>query len=383
MGIWRMAKFRMRKILPKLIVKHKTVSAKELKELLLLEYNVERTEKAFTMFMQRNPELIEECKKKIGIDDAKHETIRYDFDYWINKENRSQIPVIQNWIDTMIARKVSNKVIRVHVGRLRHICMGTKARKKKGAGKGKSIQLVDWKIHPLALTEDKAQKYLAELIRNGFPDFGFRLTIRNFLKFGKGKIPTKIGGDKPQSKYAYINLSKEERTQILEFIRERSYLCFAHVSFLRKTGTRAEASKVGFGAFNKDRRTIIVEDKGKKREKYIWQKYVDEELLYILEPLLEQKKLFEDLDPDQSQTLCREAYQKFISNPKILAYAMKRPLHLWRHDFAQRMLDATEWNYAIVAKLGGWKSDETLKNNYGEPPPDKVANLAIKYIPLI
>lgn len=379
-----MAKFRMRKVLPKLVVKHKTFSPNKLREKLLLEHNVERTPEAISMFLKRNPEVMEQCKREIGVEDQEHETIRYEFEYWIDKDLRSKIPIIQDWIDTMIARKVSEKIIKVHVARLRHICRGTKARGKKVNGKFQSnIPITEWKIHPLALTEDKAQKYLAELIRQGYDDFGFRLTIRNFFKFGKGKVPTKIGGDKPQPKYAYINISKEVCTQILEYIRQKSYFYFAHASFLKKTGTRAEASIVEFGAFSKDNRTIIVEDKGKKREKYIWQKHIDDELLYILEPLLEHEKLFEDIDLSQARRLYREAYSKFISNPKVLAYAIKRPLHLLRHVFAQYMLEATDWNYEVVARLGGWKSAETLRRNYGEPPPHVIAKWGMKYIPMI
>ena len=40
--------------------------------------------------------------------------------------------------------------------------------------------------------------------------------------------------------------------------------------------------------------------------------------------------------------------------------------HIWRHTFAQDMLEATNYNYEIVASIGGWKSTLVLKNHYGE-----------------
>ena len=42
------------------------------------------------------------------------------------------------------------------------------------------------------------------------------------------------------------------------------------------------------------------------------------------------------------------------------------PVHIFRHTFAQDCLDATDWNYEVVASIGGWKSTYVLKKHYGE-----------------
>ena len=42
------------------------------------------------------------------------------------------------------------------------------------------------------------------------------------------------------------------------------------------------------------------------------------------------------------------------------------PNHIWRHTFAQDCLNATDWNYELVASIGGWKDTNTLKLSYGE-----------------
>jgi len=47
--------------------------------------------------------------------------------------------------------------------------------------------------------------------------------------------------------------------------------------------------------------------------------------------------------------------------------------------FAQHMLRATDWNYTIVAKLGGW-TEEALRRSYGEPPQAVMAKWGLKYI---
>jgi integrase len=44
------------------------------------------------------------------------------------------------------------------------------------------------------------------------------------------------------------------------------------------------------------------------------------------------------------------------------------PFHVWRHTAAQDMLEATDWNYGLVASTLGWESVETLKQHYGRMP---------------
>ena len=58
---------------------------------------------------------------------------------------------------------------------------------------------------------------------------------------------------------------------------------------------------------------------------------------------------------------------------KIMRYAqeeagcvIRQPNHIWRHTFAQDCLYATNWNYELVASLGGWKTSEALRDCYGD-----------------
>jgi len=44
----------------------------------------------------------------------------------------------------------------------------------------------------------------------------------------------------------------------------------------------------------------------------------------------------------------------------------RNPNHIWRHTFAQDCLHATDWNYELVASIGGWKDTGTLKKHYGK-----------------
>jgi len=44
----------------------------------------------------------------------------------------------------------------------------------------------------------------------------------------------------------------------------------------------------------------------------------------------------------------------------------RNPNHIWRHTFAQDALHASDWNYELVASIGGWKDTGTLKKHYGK-----------------
>ena len=44
----------------------------------------------------------------------------------------------------------------------------------------------------------------------------------------------------------------------------------------------------------------------------------------------------------------------------------RNPNHIWRHTFAQDGLHASDWNYELVASIGGWMDTGTLKKHYGK-----------------
>ena len=178
-------KFRLSKEISKIVLKEKTFSPKRIRDTILHEYNVEMTPENITMFFKRHPELVSTLKRQVTEDDGKFETIRFDMEYWYDAETKSsQIPIIQKWIDTMVFRKVREGGIRRRINYLKHVCEGTKGKE----------QIKDWKIHPMALTEEKAVEFLTELNKRGHDDQLWRMIIRNFLIFAKGEVPTKISG---------------------------------------------------------------------------------------------------------------------------------------------------------------------------------------------
>ena len=66
------------------------------------------------------------------------------------------------------------------------------------------------------------------------------------------------------------------------------------------------------------------------------------------------------------QKYCRLETEIMKETHRKTGCRTKYPNHIWRHTFAQDCLSATDWNYELVAALGGWISTETLKLSYGE-----------------
>lgn len=57
-------------------------------------------------------------------------------------------------------------------------------------------------------------------------------------------------------------------------------------------------------------------------------------------------------------------------------YFFIHPIHALRHSGAQRLLEKTQFNRAVVAELGGWEAEKTLEDHYGGVPVDIVRSVA-------
>lgn len=98
----------------------------------------------------------------------------------------------------------------------------------------------------------------------------------------------------------------------------------------------------------------------------------------LWEELPKEGKLF-NIEAHELNNLLRTSYKEVI--PEI-AERIPMPFHFWRHMFAQRMLRASNWNYGLVASLGGW-SLEALRRYYGMPPKEVIRKFGLETLPKI
>jgi len=56
-------------------------------------------------------------------------------------------------------------------------------------------------------------------------------------------------------------------------------------------------------------------------------------------------------------------------------YFQHRPTHALRHIGAHYWLSKTDYNYGLIAEIGGWNTMDELKKSYGQIPPEKILEI--------
>jgi hypothetical protein len=54
------------------------------------------------------------------------------------------------------------------------------------------------------------------------------------------------------------------------------------------------------------------------------------------------------------------------------SYFQDRPSHALRHIGAHYWLSKTDYNFGLIAEVGGWNTIDELKKSYGQIPPEKI-----------
>jgi len=208
----------------------------------------------------------------------------------------------------------------------------------------KSVRI--WYLYSVGLAKEKLNKYIGSIS----PIVG---------KYAREKIPIELREQFVRELYAYLR-EKGKLNQYPIFL--------SLVYWLFSTGTRIEASlnvNIEDLIFTKEYGVCKIVDKGRHklgREK--WDKIIIGDLRKAIEYNLQSRgnpkegKLF-PLSYDEVSTTFKAVYSR-------IGVKYKSPNHIWRHTSAQELLDATGWNYDLVASILGWKDTRTLKACYGE-----------------
>jgi len=56
-------------------------------------------------------------------------------------------------------------------------------------------------------------------------------------------------------------------------------------------------------------------------------------------------------------------------------YFQNRPNHALRHIGAHYWLSKTDYNFGLIAEVGGWNTMDELKKSYGHIPPEKILEM--------
>ena len=377
---------------PRLRKRHVKVDKSKVMELIAIGFDIKRvlketeiSERSYYNVRNEFEALPEDQRAKIlAKAKASYDERIFDKNYWfkwdyLHERGESKIPIIEKWYETMLMRNVKWPSILKRIRLFRDICYGV-----RGRGKQKR-RLRPNRIAPQNFTEDDGVDWIIILRKEHIVDQQHRLTIRNFLKYGRGVEPQRISGDKGESygKMAKEYFRDEEVDaiyyQIDQLPEPKRSMIRAVVAFMHRTATRARATLrvkyEDFEEFKFNGATIMqvrVFDKGKKGK---------EERVKMMLPIIAQhmreylpfakaqdwKKPF-PMTYEEIRHELKEIYRKAIPNKKV-----HQPLHVWRHTFAMWGLRKTGWNFDLVASLGGWKGTEVLKECYGKPETVDIA----------
>ena len=306
-----------------------------------------------------------------------------------------ELEVIKAFIKYVTSRREAKEAVaKGYVGKLFRIC--------KDLGK-----------HPETLTKEDLEKWLEDF-RSQLGDLGrepeyaqaFSELVKICRVFAEFRGYTITFKTKEYKGQWSIYFDKEARRRLAEMASEELR---AIMEFYFYTGMRRKAIlRIENIKTNGNYVTFEVKEKG-KRETYTWKKRVSKELWERVKKYLPrtekdletiEKELiklyakFFGIDKDllrrikeatlfgyrmvrigdqeiimetpKISDILAELRQRGYENEKLIYYALRHPLHVWRHTFAMSALKATGYNYEIVAKIGGWVKVDTLRYVYGQ-----------------
>jgi len=315
-----------------------------------------------------------------------------------------QIPIVQRYRERMLYnRKVSDKYLRRRVHSLHRICCILR-------------------LHPSHLDRNHIEKcaMLVGRIEKGEitikTKYGIRemrvdeakKTLRSWFETIhalSGQYLTSHGISCPsfEGKRSRARLTREHRKAFMKILKEKTESNW-------KTRTRNSAISIPFGDRPDLRKRMLLLPKafyywGSRKtatleariEDMEWhnpiavQKVIDkgEKTWYkrIAGDLLKEfKEVYEFLgEPEEGRwftfrdyegcSLFKECYRE-AGIPEKLWKGM--PTHIWRHTACQDLLEATEYNYELVAEVLGWESVDTMKKYYGRIGERKIQKGMLK-----
>jgi len=249
-------------------------------------------------------------------------------------------------------------------------------------------------IHPLQILEDEGKDKLTELLAKYTEHYSkqslesIKAHLRLWYKFHEQQPPAILTLERYKSKVAHLAwFNEEDRFKILEAARkmlkaEEYELFRACVMFLFYTGSRAEALKnVRFEErkikVNGKELTAVIaitQEKGRHGKKQ-WEKPIKTEIYF---KYIKGRLPISEKELKWLRRTLKKVYEEVLDKNSVkYEYAIKHPIHVWRHTAAMTLLHATDWNIGLVSEILGWENPEILYQVYGRMPPEK--KIAVVY----
>jgi len=353
------------------------LAVRELKDLspskivlwILNKRNVERKSQSISMWFKDHQDVFDELAKELLLG-APTEKQAVDVGLFENGAFR-EIPSVRSWIRDLTNNNAKETTINHFVRLLKRVCKGE-------LREGEVIENWSWK-HPDRLTLDDAKEFIFQVKKRNIRSREWRLVLRNFLT-SKGQVikSADISGklEEDAGKYNTLKISAEDRDAVFKFLEARNHEAYLISKFGYITATRLTAALEADSQYldHEDRAVWVFEKASKGKPKKKVKKYLTNEIYNEIKD--RQGKLF-GIDETELNKLLREAYEAIIPEMNKI---IPMPFHFWRHCFAQDMLRASGWNYALVASMGNWSVD-ALTKYYGSPNEKDVRAFVLETLP--
>lgn len=348
------------------------------------ERNKDVSTNSISNWLRRNPKVTQKLKDFIKGHVDQPKNLEVDLSIYDNG-NFQKIESVETWINEMYDRELSPKTINSFVSTIKKICKGEFKRWKINL-----IESGEWVFkHPDRLTVEEYKDLNRILQRDYKKDTSsLRLAVRNFLESKGEHVGKKISGRKSKGfgKHADLFVEMTRINKMLNYVKTINYVVFTGNLFMFKTATRIESTlQTKIEDFRKLDFTIRVTDKGRhSKGRKTWRKYIDPQLRpHFLRMIGERKTGYIFTLPNKSQKALKDVFSKLNREsldrfcPELKKLRMIN--HFWRHMFAQHMLRLTNWNYGVVANLGGW-TVQALEESYGRPPSSIVKEWGLEWL---
>lgn len=356
------------------------------------------TRQSVYRFSKKYPEVVEEGESLITELGEAEFSIKMD-----SFENFVNIPSVQRWVEMYRRKMVSEKKIKTRQRQLWYMC--------------KHLNIHPMKVMPEqvaeVIVEMRDRTFRKEVLKQkgepipdslkvpiGLSYYSQREAWRGYMQMIRGvsgQIMSDLGVDAHAS-FGFGSQSKQRLTKaqrrmfengLLEVCRiptnSLNYnhylegLAAAKVQYY--TGTRrAACCDINFAhcrfELTPDMWLIEVIDKG-RRGGIKWDKiFIGHALTDLKAYITERFGIKEDLETEVPRQITA-LFPSYYNKENLLSSVYRKahdhagikttiPVHIFRHTFAQDCLDSTDWNYEMVATLGGWKNTTILKQAYGE-----------------
>jgi predicted transcriptional regulator len=286
-------------------------------------------------------------------------------------------PSVRKWVDDMAVRKDGKPIAKLgtYLGHLKRVCDVLK-------------------LSPEALTvsretcEDAYRNFVLEFRKESQANpHGYKMALRNFAMFNnihwaRGVSGMMSGKKQSYGKYAHVKLSPEQIKRGVEIARAagKEQLARWFRIGIETCARRGGLATIPTNSMESFPDFLTLRDFESKTQT-TWTKY-------IIDPTAQEmvKAQVEDQSKLGKTTLFlngvgEDAYYESMNLELKWLYKelgvtepffYLKPTHALRHCGAHYWLQLTNYDYNLVKKIGGWKTQEILEECYGARPPESV-----------